>query len=266
MKILLKTIISGIFIMLLSCSFTSTQSGKPIIREERKIVIDGIEEIWRLEWAGATSSECGPEDEGWISCPCTGFAFGESGDLSLVRKRSGQKEERLSLTPLFSYLDDSPGPARAVLRRWDIQETDYEDLEKPEFAKLVQNRPVARIMNFADYDHDGRSTEFILQIGTLPCGKQMSVVVGISKNNPRLHAFTSAINTKQPLILQAQQWESLPAAKGPVRTISWQCGDHGSEEEEEVELKAHNGKIHVIQATYACTETERGKLISQEDY
>jgi hypothetical protein len=251
--------------LLLLCNATFAQSGTPTIREKHNIVIDGIEETWQLEWSGATSPVCEPEGADWITCPCTGFAFGESGDLYLVRKRTGHRDERLSLTQLFSYADETPS-GQAVLRRWDVLDEDHDLYDKTGLAERVRKRKIARVMDFADYDHDGRSTEFILQIGTLPCGKQMSVVVGISRSNPHLHAFTSTGHPQQPLIMQAHQWESLRTANGPVKTVGWQCGDHGGEEEYELELNARNGKIFATQRTYTCPETGRGKLIGQEDY
>src|SRR5260370_28207431 len=88
--------------------------SKPIIREERKIVINGVEELWQLEWANTPTLTCGPEDAEWNTCPCSGFAYGESGDLTLVRKRKGQKDERLHLTPFFTD-DESSTSSEAVL-------------------------------------------------------------------------------------------------------------------------------------------------------
>ena len=265
-----------IFIVFLGCFVAALQSivafagdGKPVIREERKIIINGVEELWQLEWAHTPSPACGPEDAEWSTCPCSGFAFGESGELTLVRKRQGQKDERLSLSPFFSDDYDSPAASstsKAVLARWAVHEKDYEDSDKPDFVARVRNRPLMRIMNYKDYDHDGNPTEFMVQVGTLPCGKLMSIVVGISKASPHLHAFSSVKQPKQPLTLQAHQWEALSKAKAPIKVIDWQCGDHGSEEEVELELVAKNGSIHTIRRTYDCKEDGRGKLLKQEDF
>jgi hypothetical protein len=119
-------------------------------------------------------------------------------------------------------------------------------------------------MRFGDYDHDGSATEFVLQIGTLPCGKRMSVVVGVSRHNKRLHAFSSVRHSETPLVLQAGHWESLLTAKGPIKVIHWQCGDHASDIEEELELKAENGRIHVTLRVYECKDNGRGRLIKEE--
>ncbi|WP_298438340.1 hypothetical protein [Geobacter sp.] len=241
---------------------------KPVIREEHKISINGVEELWRLEWAQTPSPACGPEDPAWSTCPCTGFAFGESEELTLVRKRQGQKDERLSLTQFFSDEYDSPASSstsKAVLARWEVHEKDYDDSDKPDFVARVRTRPVMRIMNFKDYDHDGNSTEFMLQVGTLPCGKLMSIIVGISSKNPHLHVFSSVRQPKQPLTLQARQ-EALRKAKAPIKMKDWQCGDHGSEQEVELELVAQNGNIHATRRTYECKENGRGKLLKKENF
>ena len=257
------------FIATLPAIVAFAGDGKPIIREERKIIINGVEELWQLEWARTPSPACGPKNVEWNTCPCSGFAFGESGELTLVRKRHGQKEERLSLTPFFSSEYDSPvtsNSSEAVLARWKVHEKDYDDADKADFATRVRSRPLIRVMNFEDYDHDGNPTEFILQVGTLPCGKLMSIVVGISKANHHLHAFFSVKQPKQPLTLQTRHWEALRKAKGPIKVTDWQCGDHGSEEEVELELLAQNGNIHATRRTYDCKENGRGKLLKKEDF
>jgi len=241
----------------------------PVIREEHKININGIEELWQLEWAQTPTPACGPEDPEWSTCPCSGFAFGESGELTLVRKRQGLKDERLSLTPFFSNEYDSPASSstsNAVLARWEVHEKDYDDSDKPDFIDRVRSRPLMRIMNFKDYDHDGNATEFMLQVGTLPCGKLMSIVVGISSGNPHLHVFSSARQPKQPLTLQARQWEALRKAKAPIKIIDWQCGDHGSEQEVELDLVAQKGNIYATRRTYQCKENGRGKFLKKEDF
>ena len=254
-----------VFGLVLITSTTAFAEGpKPIICEERKIIIDGVEERWRLEWVNTPSPACGPDDPNWMTCPCEGFAFGERGDLVLVRKRPEQKEERLRLGPLFSEAPAEVG--EAVLQRWDVQARDYTESETPGFASRLQARPIVQIMRFRDYDHDGRATEFLLQIGTLPCGKKMSVVVGVSRNNKRLHAFSSVGHPERPLVLQASHWESLLSAKGPLRVIHWRCGDHAADTEEEFELRAEKGRIYVTLREYECEEKGRGRLIKEEAF
>jgi hypothetical protein len=248
---------------------TSALAEKPnsAIREEHKVVVDGIEELWRLEWAGPTIPVCSPEEpDVWMTCPCSGFAFGESGKLVLVRKKPGQQEERFDLSQLFTGEYDTPGEeGQVVLRRWDVDKRDMDDSKSPDFSARVRARPVDQVMRFADYDHDGRATEFLLQVGTLPCGKQMSLAIGISRNKQHLHVFSTVEHPERPLVLQAWEWESLLRAKTPTRVLDWKCGDHAANAETELELSADAKGIHTTKWTYECDQDgRRGKLEGKE--
>ncbi len=264
MRVFLKCMICFVLLPVGISAFAENYTS--VIREQHKIIVDGVEEDWRLEWIGPTKPACGPEDPGWMNCPCTGFAFGERGNLELVRSRPGVKEERLPIAPLFKYGDDHPsGDQEAALLRWDIHKKDFTDCDTPDFPSRVRVRPLAKVMNFGDYDHDGRATEFILQIGTLPCGKRMSVVVGISRRKPRLHAFSTVQHPEKPLVLRVQHWEALLQARGPIRVIDWLCGDHASETETELELRAEAGRIHAKQREYRCGEKGQPKQLIKEE-
>lgn len=259
----MRMIYSLITIFLLTMFATSTFAiDVRNVREQRTIVIDGITEQWRLEWLSSPTTYCGPENADWSTCPCSGFAFGEAGDLVLVRERPGKTPEQLRLKDFFKD-GGASGIELPVLRRWDTKDSDYADMEKPGFTERLRQRPLAKVMELADYDSDGRATEFFIQTGTMPCGKRAGIVVGISRNNPRLHLFTTAKNPQQPLVLYDHQWKSLRHAKGhSVRVIDWPCLDHGSETEMELELKAVMGKISMKRRTYQCTESgKRGKLM-----
>jgi hypothetical protein len=254
-------------VLLLTGMIALAQNPTPVIREEHKVVVDGVEEHWRLEWASPPSQACSPDEpDVWSTCPCSGFAFGEQGNLVLVRKKPGGDEERFELAPLFTGEFDSPGEeGEVVLRRWDEDEKDMEASKSPDFAASVRARPIAQVMRFGDYDHDGQASEFLLQIGTLPCGKRMSVAIGVSRHNPRLHVFTTAEHPERPLVMQAGQWEALLQAKGPVKVMDWQCGDHGYDAETQLELAVDENGIHATKWTYKCDQDgRRGKLIEKE--
>ena len=77
--------------------------ANPLIREEQKIVVNGVPEVWRLQWKSPPEvADCGPEDpSGAMTCPCSGFAYGESGQMDLIRIRDGGEIDHLELTPLF---------------------------------------------------------------------------------------------------------------------------------------------------------------------
>jgi len=254
------------FVVLLAGMSAFADKGSPVIREEHKVVVDGVEERWRLEWESPPGPACAPDEPEWMTCPCNGFAFGERGNLVLVRQKPGQDEERFALGQLFEEKFDGPGIAgEVVLRRWDVQEKDMEESHSPDFAARVRARPAATTMLFGDYDHDGRPTEFLMQIGTLPCGKKMNVAIGVARSTGRLHVLSTVEHPERPLVMQSSQWESLRRATAPIKLVDWLCGDHGSDTETELELSTDKDGIHVTRTEYKCDENgKRGVLINKE--
>lgn len=248
----------------------SANAEKPaaVIREEQPVLVDGVEERWVLQWEGPTKPHCSFDKPNvWPTCPCSGFAFGECGKLALVRKRPGQEDERIPLSNMFQECPSCGVPGddgEGCLQRWAVHQRDLDEKDAPDFAAKVKARPIVRIMDFLDYDHDGRATEFMLQVDNFPCAKPMCVVIGISRKNPHLHVFGSAAFPNKPLVLQAHQWESLLEAKGPVTVIDWRCGDHGADVEIELELRIDNDGIHAMRIAYECTEDgARGRLLTR---
>ena len=87
-------------------------------------------------------------DEQWSSCPCYGFAFGETGDFDLVRERPGAPEERLHPS--------------GTLQRWPVLETDSQRwIDGNVDVDEIMRRPEVKLIHLGDYDHDGRATEFV---------------------------------------------------------------------------------------------------------
>lgn len=235
-----------------------------LIREEQQVVVNGITETWQLVWKTPPSPFCGAEDPSMaISCPCSGFAFGEIGEMELVRLADGRDVGRMDLTPLFSEV--IAGQRGAMIPRWQFKDSDIETLESANFESAVRSRPAVKIMNFADYNHDGAATEFFLQTDVAPCGKRLGVIVGIATGNPHLHAFGTARRPNSPLILQKTVWDALAKSAKPSRITDWPCGDHGSEIESEIEIRATVRGIQGTRREYQCTETGRGRLIRQQE-
>ncbi len=213
--------------------------GGPVIREEKTVIVDGVTEKWRLEWAKSPVPTC--VDDAWSTCPCAGFAFGEKGDLDLVRSRPGAADEHLRLDSLFDDQDSH-------LRRW--KPTKADDGKKPNIADLAM-RPVDTVMKFADYDHDGRATEMVLQIGASACGHTPSVVVGISKSNLKLHAFAPKDKPSEPVTFDhPADWDRL-LAKPSIDVVQVTCGDHGADQEQDLNVTA-DGDFHVKTTTKKC--------------
>jgi hypothetical protein len=249
--------------------FVASEAG--VTREERSVTVDGVAEVWRLEWLGPTQAVCQPDDENWWTCPCMGFAFGEAGELDLVRLRDSHEVERFHLTPLFA---DVPAGAeeRAVLQRWPVKDIDAEAFRRAnrdgrkQFTKRVMERKVVSILRLGDYNHDGWPTEFVLQIGTVPCGKRRSILVGVTPKQWTLHAFGSAEHRDRPLVLEADDWRKLRDAKGPGRVVESKCGDHGGEQQEEIVLRTDASGIHAMREIFECDPNTdaRGAFVSRE--
>jgi hypothetical protein len=229
---------------------TTREYPKPTIREEQQVVVDGIPETWRLEWAAtpAPKPSCDASSAEWSTCPCMGFAYGESGDLYLARIREGVEIDRLHLTPLFGNERDQV----AVVQRWPVYDADLGNQEKEWFPASVTRRPAVQVMHFGDYDHDGRATEFYMETESGPCGKSTGVVVGVSIDNPKLHALGTASHPDAPLYLQKTEWEALRTATAAVEVEDWACGDHGSEMETKVELYWTGQGIDGVRRDYSC--------------
>lgn len=217
-------------------------SGGPVIREEKDVVVDGVTEKWRLEWAKPPVPDC--VSDTWSTCACAGWAFGEKGDLDLVRAHPGAADEHMRLDPLFADQDSH-------LRRWKTTKAD--EGKKPNIADLAM-RPVDGIMKFGDYDHDGRATEFVLVVGSTACGHTPSIVVGISKTDPKLHAFAVKPipgKASEPVTLDhPADWEKLKA-KPSIDVVQVACGDHGADQEESLSITA-DGELHVKTTTKKC--------------
>lgn len=225
------------------------------------MVVTGVRETWRLEWKGTPAPYCEP-GEGSLTCPCTGFAYGEAGDLYVVRVQDGREIDRLRLVPFFQEQD-----YKAVVQRWPADdERDYDLYEREDFSEIVSRRPTVQLMQFADYDHDGHATEFYLQTESAPCGKSVGIVVGVSANNPRLHAFSSISSPTRPLYLQRREWEALrKASSGFVTVIDWPCGDHGADTQTENQLNWFAAGIKVLQREYSCPSgKQKRKLLSKK--
>lgn len=221
---------------------TSTSPATAVVREETTVTVDGVDETWRLEWRRPPLPSCMGDD--WYTCPCNGEEFGEKGSLDLVRARPGAGEERLNLDALFEERD-------ATLPRWQVSDKERKSLKVPTQLEL-QKRPLVKLMNVGDYDHDGRATEFTLQVSSTPCGHQASVLVGIDRRNPKLHVFLESTTTKDDwMVLRPTEWDKVKE-KVPQEFVEVACGDHGADEENTVRVTADDAGLHLTHASGKC--------------
>jgi hypothetical protein len=247
-------------------AYGQDESLHPVIREEGVVRVDGVSETWRLEWQDDPSQVCGPADTaGWYTCPCHGFEFGEEGVLDLVRLRGGKEIERMPLTPLFADVFGSGGVA--ILPRWPSLPSDVDASSKADlndaltelFAKRVMARTPVRILRFVDADHDGRATEFLLQIDSFPCDSNKTIAVGVTRARPQLHVFGTAEHPDKPLVMSARDWKQLVDAPRPIRFLSRDCDFEDGDIHTELELSTDEHGIHAAKDVYQCLDTgEKG--------
>lgn len=247
-------------------------SDGQVVREQRTVIIGMAQERWRLVWDGKPSPICGP-DEVYIAitCPCSGWAYGEYGKLSLVRSQGRREIERMDLSPLFGKFD-YPVAERvegsAYLQRWPLKadDMDREHNGDPNLIREIKRRPLAKIIKLMDYDRDGSATEFLIQVGTLPCGKHQFATIGVTKAVPHLHALASVSHPDTPLIMPEAAWQALLKSPNPTAIPTWACGDHGSENRSELVVSAKNGAIRVKNREYSCPSNgEAEKLLQETD-
>lgn len=243
---------------------------QPYLREQKTITVGGRAEQWSLVWESRPQSICGPQDvEMAITCPCTGFAYGEMGKLSLVRAAGGREIERMALGPLFSELPETGSEGLAAMQWRPMRDGDFDAGEgaPPKFLAEVRKRPGPRVMRLADYDRDGQASEFLVLVSAGPCGHTDYAAVGVSKARPRLHALESTGNPGVPLVMPGAAWQALLGGTGGRAVTTWPCGDHGAETRSELVLTARGGAITVRERSYTCPdEGQRETLLSDRPF
>jgi hypothetical protein len=234
-----------------------------LVREQHAVQVNGAFETWKLEWETLPASACGPDDVSVaLACPCSGFAYGEAGHLSLVRLRPGATRELLDLTGFYRH-EYLPVPGNlAVLQRWlpvpataHDEDDDWHHASDLNFLSRVRARGAANVMRIGDFNHDGQASEFLVQVGAQGCGRHLMVLVGVSKYNKRLHVFASAEAPDLPLELDAQTWEAVRRNAGPIRVLESRCDGQPGQSgqlETEVSVEARHGIFHVQRAAHPC--------------
>lgn len=241
------------------------------LREQRQVTVAGQQEVWKLVWIGQPRSFCGPEDpEMAMTCPCSGWAYGGYGRLQLQRQRGGKVVDTLELGPLFGDALPVSNAADLAGMPWrPMYDRDWMSVEGPPDAATlseIRRRPGLRIIDLADYDHDGVASEFLVQVDTLPCGKHLYAAVGISRLNPKLHALSSTGHPERPLIMPGQVWEALRQFPASRWTPTWECDDHGSEVHTDLQTSARGGRLTVRNRAIECHGPREGKLSSDEPF
>jgi hypothetical protein len=231
--------------------------AQPVVREEQKVLVDGREERWSLVWASPPALSC--FDEGWHTCLCYGHQLGETGQLSLVRKRADGSEQRLDF-------------GKMSLPRWP---TDPDDLKRFGDGKVdieaVRGRPLVKLMKIGDYDHDGRATEFVLERGGDTCGFHDAVLVGVTRTRDEPHVVATAYTPPFELDLpHASDWEKVER-RLPTEIVYIPCGFNGGWPTFEVVHVSRDARgLHARHRRYDCLwvrgSAVRGKLLLERPW
>jgi len=255
-------------ILFCSAIATAVKADDALLREQHSLSVAGVKETWQLVWETPPQPACGPEDVAMaITCPCAGTAYGEAGKLALIRKRGDAAVERMELSPLFGQFDGpSDVDGLATLIRWPILESDAsrENKDDPTLVAEIERRPAPMVMRFADYDHDGAETEFLLPVGTLPCAKVQYAAIGVSATNPHLHVLGSAAHPDAMLAMPLPAWHALLVKPGGSTVLLLACGDHGSDRRSELTVSAGKDGIHAHERDYSCIEDGAAEKPLQE--
>lgn len=246
----------GLLLLLALLCGCSTQRG--LVREQRVLSLPGQQEVWKLMWTTSPGMTCGADDLVLAgSCPCGGVAYGEFGDLVVLRERHGRVIDRLNLTPLFAT-HTSPEPGRysgqAFLQRRPLRFSDRLRAVHHDPALLddMKTRPATEILNWQDYDHDGQASEFLLQVAAGSCGSRELVAVGTSLRQPRLHVLTTVDHPELPLVLPLPAWQQLRDSATPTEIAVRSCGEQGSTTRLLLRVSAENGGIYVREREFSC--------------
>ncbi len=258
--------------MAVSFTVATQPADEQVVREQRTVIVSDIVETWQLVWDGKPSSVCGPDEVDMaITCPCSGWAYAEYGSLFLVRSRGDREIERMDIRPLFGKFDFPEAEkikGSAYLQRWPLKLSDMsrENSGDPTLITEIKRRAAPEVMKLGDYDEDGSPTAFLIQVGTLPCGKHQFAAIGVTKAVPHLHALSSVSHPDTPLIMPEAAWQALLKSSGPTAVPTWECGDHGSESRRELIVAVYNGGIRVKDREYSCpTNGQAEKLLQETD-
>lgn len=257
-------------LLLAAPAVPALSSAPENLREEQRLTIDGREEVWQLVWTGPVRDFCeAVSPEVAITAPCAGFAYGETGRLTLRRLRDGQVIDRFDPGPAFEEATEIASGTReagwSVLPRRAMQDDDYGRWLEDEgrFLQAVEQRPTITVMRFADYDRDGRGSEFLLQTDVEPGGKPLYAAIGLPAGREKLDFLRSTGRPDRTLVLTAHAWTALRDQTGTAIVSHWICGDHGAETRSDYLLAAGAGRISVRLRESACPN---GPVIDETDW
>jgi len=208
----------------------------PDVREWRAVVVDGVEEIWRVRFVTPSRAPAAIPEGEW-TCPDGFYARFDRGRAVLERLRDGVVIDRFH-TPC-EVLGEDHGCSTELLIPWHIDPSVH---DRPVPGSTVERLPWITFLDLADYDHDGRATEVAIDVGHLVCGHSNSVVVGITRDNARLHVLHWANGERMALPRGSWAWDEV-RARSRGEMVTWGCGDHGYDGEERLRWWPSGGRL-----------------------
>ncbi|MFO0608878.1 MAG: hypothetical protein U0324_37275 [Polyangiales bacterium] len=204
------------------------RAPSPDVRESRTVIVDGVAEEWRVRFVTPPGENPPiPEDE-W-NCIVGFYNRFDRGDAVLERLRDGVVIDRFDNPCGPSGVNDSCAPRLLIPRHV----TPYVPGRRTLPAATTDRHPWTTWLDLADYNHDGQATELAAYVGHLACGVEVSAVIGITRERPRLHVLRWADGAAMTLAVDATWWDAVRASpRGEQVTIG--CGNHGYDGEQRV--------------------------------
>ncbi|MBS2024923.1 MAG: hypothetical protein JST92_21200 [Deltaproteobacteria bacterium] len=223
----------GILVVLAS----ATAPPAPVIRESTHVLVDGKPELWRIEFTAPPEPIC-QDEEAVHTAQCTGFAHGEAGQARLVRLRDqGGKPEVLQVIDLVALV------------REGVAGKPSQDAAAVRFPSRKQ--PVLKL---EDLDGDGKAHEFVLQIDTIDSSMQPAIAFAFDEKTHKLEAIRTVEHPERALVLMRPAlWRTLSHKGG----LALNCGDHGGQLEESLELKHDAAGWHAASVFRTCDQARK---------
>ncbi len=213
-----------------------SQPLAPNIRESHRVMVDGVEEEWRVRFETSSRPSEEQDDEGGTCLDAFARRHDERPAV-IERLRNGVVVDSLRNACMSGDSGGGCFPHLLIPRR--VQSTMRQPSPTP--AQL-ERTPWITVLDIGDYNHDGRAWEFALNIGYLICGHPVSAVIGITRDQPRLHTLRWADNQPMALINDLRQWDAVRAhPRGEM--VIWGCWDHGYGAEKRLRWHPARGRL-----------------------
>jgi serine/threonine protein kinase len=219
---------------------------------------DGVVETWRLVWVTEPTLFCHTQDvladiAAWA---CGPFMLSEQGEAEIVRERAGAVVDRFSLSVAFGGDGETGIP---TLPRWNLSDADREAARNTpaggDPSARFATRPPARIMRLGDYDGDGTAAEFALPVSTSSSGHVYTVLVGLFDGERLSLAAPRGWRRERFTLAQPHRWELIRGGRS-ARVVQWECGNHGADREEFMDLSWSNGELLAAERSRPCRDVQ----------